>query len=228
MSLAARLQTLYGWTPNYRLVLRKPVPTGLEMTKVPQSNGISGWIVLTYDNAIPVCLWISAQECRKIPCIVDERLCGDTFLKVEKVGPLDFVVADIWVFNSNCVFACSTFQQRYEWLPTLLKKFTSCVPGVTANLVHKSGYAFKIIKGYEHHTNETPGKQGYFEEGRGLSVVKSLNISDCFEVNGKGYLRVPDLKTSEYLRSKSKEFEAVCSQNEDGSWTLVENIPDVD
>jgi len=228
MSLASKLLTHYDWTPNYRLVLRKPVPTGLEMTKVPQSNGISGWIVLTYDNAIPVCLWISAQECRKIPLIVDERLCGDTFFKVEKVGLLDFVVADIWMYNSNCVFACSTFQQRYEWLAHMLKTFVFCVPGVTARLIHKSDYDFKTTKGYEYHTNETPGKQGYFEDLFQMFKVVSLNISDCFEVNGKGYLKVPDLKTSDYLRSKPKEFEARCSQNEDGSWTLTENIPDVD
>ena len=228
MNLATRLQTHYAWTPNYRMVLRKPVPTGLEMTKVKQSSGMPGWLILTYDNAIPVCIWITAQECRKIPCIVDERLCGDTFFRAEKVGPLDFLISDIWMFNSNCVFACSTFKQRYEWLSELLKKYFSSVPGLTANLIHKKDYDFKTFKGYEYHTDETSGKPGFFEVSYETHKIRSLNISDCFEVNGRGYLLVPDLNTSSYLRSKPKEFDGKCVENADGSWTLLENIPNVD
>jgi len=229
MSLVNQLQARYEWTPNYRLVFRKPVPTGLETVRVPQSTGIPGWLVFTYNNDIPVCFWITAHECRKIPCIIDERICGDTFLKVEKIGPLDFLVADIWMYNSNCVFACSTFQQRYDWLATLLETCTSHVRG-TAKLIHKSNFKFDTIRGYEEYSNETIGKSGYFIEKDNSEIVKvvQLSIPDCYEVSRGGYLKVPDLKTSFYLRSKGKEFECSCIRNEDDSWSVAENIPDID
>ena len=229
MSLVNQLQARYEWTPNYRLVFRKPVPTGLETVRVPQSNGIPGWLVFTYTNDIPVCLWITAHECRKIPCIIDERICGDTFLRVEKIGPLDFLIADIWMYNSNCVFACSTFQQRYDWLALLLETCTSHVPG-TAKLIHKSNFKFDIIRGYEEYSNETIGKPGYFIEKDNSEIVQVIQLStpDCYEVLRGGYLKVPDLKTSFYLRSKGKEFECSCIRNEDDSWSIAENIPDID
>jgi hypothetical protein len=181
--------------------------------------------VFTYENSIPVCVWITAQECRKLPCIVDERICGDTFLKVEKLGDLDFAVSDIWMYNGNCVFACSTFQQRYEWLQKLLKTFTSCIDGVTVDLIHKSELDFTELKirGNEIYTDEI-GKHGFFEEDDGSRVmsVKKLAFPDCYEVEGGGHLKVPDLKTSQYLRQKGTHFKCKCVPHEDGSWVLIE------
>jgi hypothetical protein len=59
-----------------------------------------------------------------------------------------------------------------------------------------------------------------------LMTISSLSIPDCYEV-GNTYLRVPDLKTSAFLRKKGKVFEARCIQNPDGSWSLSENILDI-
>ena len=200
------------------------------MFRVPQSTGTPGWIVFTYENNIPVCLWLTktVHECRKLPCIVDERICGDTFLKVEKIGHLEFLVSDIWVYNSNCVFACSTFRQRYEWLKDLLSMFTANVPG-TVKLLHKSDVTFKI-RGYEDHNDEIIGRPGYFIENDNSIMVTFVktDIPDCYKAVGhSGYLKVPDLKTSKYLRSKPSEFQCRCSKNDD-SWTLSENIPSID
>jgi hypothetical protein len=209
------------------MVLKKPAPKGLDMMKVPQTTGTPGWIILTYENSIPVCLWMTEKECQKLPCIADERICGDTFFRVEKVAPLEFVVCDIWMYNSNCVFACSTFEKRYEWTRELLSTFTFHVHG-TVKLIHKSNYDFKTIKGYEHHTTETIGKLGYSTSNNTVKI-KALELPDCYEITGKsGYLKVPDLKTSKYLRSLGKTFECECIQNEDTSWSLLENIPEID
>jgi len=58
------------------------------------------------------------------------------------------VVADIFMYNSNCVYACSTFEQRYEWLKDLMKTFMYHVPG-TVRLIHKSDLSPKQkLKGY--------------------------------------------------------------------------------
>ena len=202
------------------------------MFRVPQSIGTPGWIVFTYENNTPVCLWLtkSIHECKKLPCIADERICGDTFLRVEKVGPLEFVIADIWMYNSNCVFACSTFKQRYDWLKDLLKMFTASIPG-TVKLIHKSDFKFTKIRGYEEHNDETIGRPGYFVENDNSVIVRfsRLEIPDCYKVvGGVEYLKVPDLKTSKYLRSKPSEFECRCIKNDDQSWILTENIPSID
>jgi hypothetical protein len=170
---------------------------------------------------------MTTHECRKIQCIADERLFGDTFIRAEKLGSFEYVVADIFIYNSNCVYACSTFEQRYEWLKDLMKTFMYHVPG-TVKLIHKSDLSPKQkLKGYEVHIDDV-GKPGYFVDldsnSGGLEVTK-LPIPDCYEVSSGGYLRVPDLKTSEYLRSKGSKFKCQCSKNEDGSWTLTENIP---
>jgi hypothetical protein len=50
-------------------------------------------------------------------------------------------------------------------------------------------------------------------------------LPDCDEIKGqKGYVKVPELKTAVCLRSKGAEFECRCTQNEDGSWNLVEKV----
>ena len=225
MSLASRLQTLYDWTPSFRQVYKKPVPTELKTFRVPQTKGINGWLIFTYDNHVPTCLWLSSTESKKLPCIVDERICGDTFLRVEKIGPLEFVVADIWMYNSNCVFATSTFEQRYNWLKKFLNTFTSHISGMV-KLIHKSDIPVSNIRGYEEHPNEV-GKPGYFVECDGSEMVHfaKMSLPDCYEsVPFTGYLKVPDISSAFFLRSKGEEFDCKCVKTGE-SWALVENIP---
>jgi hypothetical protein len=226
MSPESQLQRHYEWTPNYRLVFKKPVPTGLKTVQVPQTVGTLGWVVFTYDNNIPVCYWMNTHECKQIQTIVDERICGDTFLRVEKINDTEFVVADIWMYNSNCVFACSTFSQRYEWLKKWLPLVLPQQDGFP-KFIHKSDSTHKI-RGYEEHLEEI-GKPGYFVEKDDSVVVEvsKLSIPDCYEVIGKGYLRVPDLKTSVYLRSKGDLFTCKCIPHDDEFWEVVENIPEI-
>ena len=230
MSLANQLQTRYAWTPSYQLVYKKPAPKGLKTFQVPQTAGQPGWIVLTYEKKMPVCIWITEKECKKLPCIVDERICGDTFLKVEKTGPLDFVVADIWMYNSNCVFACSTFRQRYEWLQKLFSRFTTHVPGVTVNLIHKSDIGGLKLRGYEQHNDENIGRPGFFieKDNSELLDIVRLGTPDCYEVVGRGYLNVPNLKVSLFLRSKGERFKCRCVRHDEEFWNVTENIPELE
>ena len=194
------------------------------MFKVPQTTGTPGWIVLTYENDIPVCVWITPHESRKLPCIADERICGDTFLRVEKIGENEFAVADIWMYNGNCVFACSTFEQRYNWLKTLLSTFTRCVENVTIDLIHKSDLDFNQIqiRGFECYSNDM-NKSGYFVEDDGTRMMKAkkLHFPDCYEVEVGGYLRVPTLTVSHHLRSLGDSFEIRCKKVDAESWSVV-------
>lgn len=189
------------------------------MFSVPQTTGQSGWLVLTYEKSMPVCFWATSRECTPIPCCVDERLCGDTFIRCEKIRN-DYIVSDIFIYNSNCVFACSTFEQRYEWLKELLRFFGD-IPGFP-RLVHKSKLEkHHKIRGQEMYLDEI-GSSGYYVEDAGDMVkIKKHTIPDCYIVEDS-YLRVPDLKTSQYLRTLGEEFTLRCSKNDDGSWSLVQ------
>jgi hypothetical protein len=94
--------------------------------------------------------------------------------------------------------------------------------------IHKADSTHKI-RGYEEHPEDV-GKTGYFVEKDDSLVlqISKLNIPDCYEVVGKGYLRVPDLKTSTYLRSKGDMFECRCAPYDDEFWDVVENIPELE
>jgi hypothetical protein len=183
---------------------------------------------LTYANNIPVCYWINTHECKKLTVLADERICGDTILRAEKINDKEYIISDIWLYNSNCIYACSTFQQRYIWLEKFLKTFFQETNSF-AKFIHKSQAEKYPIRGYEEHPEEV-GKNGYFVEkdkSELLSIIK-MSIPDCYEVVGKGYLYVPDLKTSLYLRSKGETFQCKCSRYDDEYWNVEENIPDID
>lgn len=161
--------------------------------------------------------------------IVDERVCGDTFIRVERLDATSFVVADIWMYNSNCIFACSTFKQRYDWIAEWIPRFINhdSYNDSSIKLIHKSKINPKNmkIKGYEVYCDEI-ATTGYFEDiasSAGAELVKFTRtaIPDCYETEDKEYLRVPDIKTSTLLRSKGQSFEYKCVYNEDGSWSMV-------
>ena len=197
--------------------------------QVPQTTGVPGWIIFTYENSTPCCFWITTQECKKLTCIVDERICGGTFLRVERLSPLEFVVADIWMYNSNCVFACSSFLQRYDWLKLFLRLFTSYEKNKTIRLIHKADLVNPVIRGYEAYEDEI-GKSGYFIEKDNSELIQfiRMSMSDCYEsVPFTGYLKVPDIKTSLYLRKKGQEFDCKCIKVEN-DWVVSEKIPDVE
>ena len=210
------------------MVFKKPVLTESKCFRVPQTNGIPGWIALTYDKSKPTCFWVTSTETTRIPCIADERLFGDTIFRAERIGQFEFVISDIFIYNSNCIFACSTFEQRYVWLSSLLKTFTNTSAG-TAKFIHKSNLDSKQkLRGYEDHIDKV-GSYGFFVEPEDPNLVEvtKLPIPDCYKIQD-GYLKVPDLKTSAYLRSKGDKFKCRCKKNNDGSWSLLENIPSID
>jgi hypothetical protein len=156
---------------------------------------------------------------------MDERLFGDTIFRAEKLGDT-YVVSDVFVFNSTCIFVGSTFKQRYEWLKEVIKRFYTRLDGF-AKLIHKSELPEKtVIKGYELYDNKEGSHGSFVEENIGFTVNKT-DIPDVYTVDGQtGYVLVPDLKTSVYLRSKGNTFQLRCIQLE-GNWSIQEDIPEL-
>jgi hypothetical protein len=216
MNLVNRLQTLYAWTPSSRLVSRKPAPREPNFT-VPQTTGIMGWIVLTYENNVPVCSWITARESCVISVCLDERLFGDTIFRAEKVNN-KYVISDVFIYNSSCIFNCSTFKQRYDWTKELLTRFYR--RGL-AEFIHKSDLPENTkLRGHEVYDFKE-GSHGCFVEVDNTETIISTEIPDVYNLKGKeGYLLVPDLKTSEFLRSKGTEFKLKCIPK-NGNWEVI-------
>jgi hypothetical protein len=218
MNHVNRLQIHSGWTPSYRLVSRKPAPQEPDF-KIHQTTGKSGWIILSYDTEIPVCLWVDTESnIEQLSVCLDERLFGDTIFRVERLKD-KFVVADVFVYNSTCVFMMSSFRQRYEWLQQILTKFQKL--GCT-RLYHKSE-VLTNIKGYEIY-DASKATRGCFVEQENRETILRTEIPDVYTVKGKeGYVLVPNLKTSIFLRSKGSEFQLKCTQK-DGNWVVQEDL----
>lgn len=187
-----------------------------------QTVGTPGWIVLSHEKNIPTCTWVTSHETKVLDICLDERLYGDTIFRVERNGNA-YIIADIWLYNSNCIFACSTFKQRYEWLKRMMATFYTTHLSV---LVHKSDLSPDIsIRGKEFYSSKV-GESGTFIENDNEIIFKT-EIPDVYTVKGKtGYVLVPDLKTSAFLRSKGDSFNLKCvSSNE--NWKITENIPEL-
>jgi hypothetical protein len=73
----------------------------------------------------------------------------------------------------------------------------------------------------------SPYKRKTMDDGTEIFDVVRLAMPDCYEIPGKGFLRVPDLKTSVFLRSQGQTFKCRCKKNDDEFWDVVEKIPDV-
>lgn len=156
-------------------------------------------------------MWITARESCVVSLCIDERLFGDTIFRAEKVRN-KYVISDCLVYNSSRIFNISTFKERYDWSAQLLKRFTH-------GLIHKSELPSDIkIKGYELYDFK-PGSKGSFEEPR--ETITRTEIPDVYTIKNKqGYVLVPDLKTSVYLRSLGSEFQLSCVEK-DGNWAII-------
>lgn len=173
-----------------------------------------GWIVLTYDPG-PVCLWVTARETCIINICLDERLFGDTIMRAEKVRDI-YVISDVFVYNSSCIFNSTTFKERYDWSKAILERFYR--PGL-AKLVHKSDIPENTkLRGHEVYDFKE-GSHGCFAELE--ETILSTDIPDVYTVVGKqGYVLVPNLKISQFLRSKGSEFKMKCVEK-DGNWEVI-------
>ena len=184
--------------------------------KVGQTTGISGWLILTYSELKPICLWVTSNEIKEIPCCISERLFGDTFFKAEFINGT-YIISDVFMYNSCCIFACSTFQQRYEWLGKLVDRFVTQIPGLP-KIIHKSMMGEQPLRGFEIYT-DVPGSKGFFVENDKSRIIKS-DIPDVYFIEGtEFYIQVPDIKTSDFLRSLGDSFELLLEER-DTLWFL--------
>ena len=198
------------------MVFKKPVLQ--ELKKVPQFIAQQGWIILIYEGEIPKAFWISQnlKEIKELTIALDERLFGDTIFRAEKISGEEhkYVISDIFVFASTNIFIRTNFEERSQWLTKILNKFYNPIKGLTELYLKDSKFP---IKGYEYYDTNKGSKGIYAEE---KEIVYRTEIPDVYFIRGKsGYVAVPDLKTSEFLRSKGEEFELFLEEKE-GIWYI--------
>ena len=103
------------------------------------------------------------------------------------------------MYNSSCIYAGTSFTQRTNWIKEILNTFHHSIDGL-AKLTHLK---------------------------QNTVIVKRTSIPDVYSIkNHEGYVQIPDIKTSRFMRSKGDEFELNCKQCGE-FWVIQENIPDV-
>jgi hypothetical protein len=213
-----RLKTLYGWDPAFRMTRQGKLDDFA--VKVPQTNGIPGWLCLTRDeSSLPVAYWVQRNGNAQIfRMVCDERCFEDTILRAEYT-PTHLYLADVWMWNGT---PCKkTFSERHAILKAAFESsYTPCPAFETRKVDLRENARASDIRGHEYYA-DIPGEKGVFMETKPAELyeIVATDIPDVYRVADVGYLRVRTMALSKQLRALGRVFTLECVQNEDGTWT---------
>ena len=153
-----RMRRLYPWKP----LVRKGEPTP-GRHRVPQLNGLPGWLLLTQRPSTNEFVALSIDEKgghqEELSLVMDERICCDTIFRTTRLSKDVFVVNDIWVLNGTVVHSLANWTQRQEWLAAILRMFHQ--PDLTALFTVADAPVGTLVRGYEYY-DDLPGSIGVF------------------------------------------------------------------
>lgn len=133
--------------------------------KIPQFAGSPGWLLLTHnEHGDPVALFVDKQDRIEVLYLVmDERLFSDTVLRVVRLGPWQYVVYDLAVFNGQPYTETRTYSERQTKLRELLEAFH--FPDLIALRLPEDVPEWDTpVRGYEYY-DDAPGTLGVFCPG---------------------------------------------------------------
>jgi hypothetical protein len=136
-----RIRRLYPWRP----LTKKGEPSS-GRHRVPQLNGLPGWLLLTQRPSTHEFVALSIDEKggnqEELSLVMDERICCDSIFRTTRLSKDVFVVNDIWVMNGTVVHSLANWTQRQEWLAEILRMFHQ--PDLTAlfTVAHPWGRSF--------------------------------------------------------------------------------------
>ena len=235
-----RLQTLYQWDPEMRMTRQatRPIPMQGHTVRVPQGDGIPGWLCLTRSgsDSAPVALWVPRKANAKpqiFRIVMDDRCFEDSILRVEYT-PTHLYIADVWMWNGIKVFNRTSFAWRQTFLANILPLVYTPCPGFESRAVELRTVENlkKDIRGYEYYSDRI-AETGLFrvEDVRAPSPppptdryrIMTTDIPDVYKLERDlGYLRVRTLELSLVLRTLGSSFYLRCVKNpEDDTWTPV-------
>jgi hypothetical protein len=153
-----RLRRQYPWKP----LVRKGEETA-GRRRVPQLNGLPGWLLLTQRPSTNEFVALSVDEKggheEELSLVMDERICCDTIFRTTRLSKDVFVVNDIWVLNGTVVHSLANWTQRQEWLAEILRMFHQ--PDLTALFTVADAPVGALVRGYEYY-DDLPGSIGVF------------------------------------------------------------------
>lgn len=153
-----RIRRLYPWKP----LVKKGEPSS-EKHRVPQLNGLPGWLLLTQRPSSNEFVAISIDEKgghqEEIGLVMDERICCDTVFRTTRLSKDVFVINDLWAMNGTVVHLLANWKQRQEWITELLRLFHQ--PDLTALFTLADAPVGTLVRGYEYY-DDIPGSVGVF------------------------------------------------------------------
>ena len=153
-----RMRRLYPWKP----LVRKGEPNSGRQ-RVPQLNGLPGWLLLTQRPLTHEFVALSIDDKgghqEELSIVMDERICCDTIFRTTRLSKNVFVVVDVWAINGTVVHANGTWAQRQEWIAEALRLFHQ--PDLTALFTLTDAPVQALVRGYEYY-DDVPGSIGVF------------------------------------------------------------------
>jgi hypothetical protein len=152
------MNRLYGWKP----LVKKGKPTS-QLNKVPQLNGLPGWLLLTQKPSTNEFVALSVDDkgghLEELPIILDERVCCDTIFRTTRLSKDVFVLNDVWTLNGTQVHSLGNWTQRQSWIEECLRLFHQ--PDLTALVTLSDAPVGTLVRGYEYY-DDLPGSIGVF------------------------------------------------------------------
>jgi hypothetical protein len=151
------MRRLYPWKPLVRK--GEPIP---ERHRVPQLNGLPGWLLLTQrpsSEFVAISIDEKGGHEEELNLVIDERICCDTIFRTTRLSKDVFVINDIWVMNGTVVHMFANWRQRQEWIAEILRLFHS--PDLTALFTLADAPVGTLVRGYEYY-DDLPGSIGVF------------------------------------------------------------------
>ncbi len=155
------MRRLCPWKPH----VKKGSVEDRHRLKIPQFAGSPGWLLLTHnEHGDPVALFVDKQDRIEVLYLVmDERLFSDSVLRVVRLGPWQYVVYDLAVFNGQPYTETRTYSERQTKLRELLEAFH--FPDLIALRLPEDVPEWDTpVRGYEYY-DDAPGTLGVFCPG---------------------------------------------------------------
>jgi len=152
-----RMRRLYPWRP----LVRKGEPNS-EKHRVPQLNGLPGWLLLTQrpsSEFVALSIDEKGGHQEELALVMDERMCCDTVFRTTRLSKDVFVINDVWAMNGTVVHPTASWSQRQEWIAECLRLFHQ--PDLTALFTLADAPVGTLVRGYEYY-DDLPGSIGVF------------------------------------------------------------------
>jgi len=218
-----RYHRLYKWASDLKMT-KRGLPRDDQTIRVPQTTGQSGWLILTRTPQ-PQAYWMIRSQLSQesVPFVIDDRCFDDTIFRVEK-HKTTLYLADVFCWQGTPVWKTMSFTERQHILREFLEIcYTPCSQFEWKALKLRSDCPGPY-KGFECFSDAAGDVGTFTEDMRRLYTIRKTALPDVYAIEGEeGYLDVPNLTTSQKLRTLGETFQLYCepSKEDPALWEIV-------